>query len=95
MHDFLTYVKYIKISKDSWAKYYQNIKEGLPKACKRYQSLPEEEKEKKWHCGHEWYKSLPEDEKQKLVEHRKKYYKMSKKLAYYNHKKLLFQKIMT
>ena len=34
--------------KDSSAKYYQNNKERLQKkACKRYQSLSKEEKEKK------------------------------------------------
>ena len=41
---------YIKISKDSSAKYYQNNKERLQKkSCERYQSLSKEEKEKRSH----------------------------------------------
>ena len=43
------------------------------KACKKYQNLSKEEKEKKWQYGHEWYKNFSEDEKQKLAEYRKKY----------------------
>ena len=40
---------YIKISKDSSAKYYQDNKERLQKkAYERYQSLPKEEERKKW-----------------------------------------------
>ena len=59
---------YIKVSKDSSAKYYQNNIERLQlKACERYQSLPKEDKEKKWQYGCERYKNLPEDEKQRLV----------------------------
>ena len=52
-------------------KYYQENEEK--KACKKYQNLSKEEKEKKWQYGHEWYKNFSEDEKQKLVEYRKKY----------------------
>ena len=41
---------YIKMSKDSSAKYYQNNKERLQKkSCERYQSLSKEEKEKRSH----------------------------------------------
>ena len=38
-------------------------------ACKKYQSLSKEEKEKKQY-GRERYKNLSEDERQKLVEYR-------------------------
>ena len=34
--------------------------------------------------------NVPEDEKQKIVEYRKTYYKMKKKMSYYNYEKLLF-----
>ena len=79
---------YIKMSKDSLAKYYQDNKERLQKkACERCQSLSKEEKEKKQQYGHEWYKNLLVAEKQKLVGYRKKYYKM-RKMPYYNYKKL-------
>ena len=55
------------MSKDSSAKYYQNNKKRLQKkVCERYQSLSEEEKEKRQQNGHKWYKHLPEYEKQKL-----------------------------
>ena len=45
---------YIKISKDSLAKYYQDKKERLQKKARaRYQSLSKEEREKKQQYGHE------------------------------------------
>ena len=52
-------------------KYHQENEEK--KACKKYQDLSKEEKEKKWQYGHEWYKNSSEDEKQKFAEYRKKY----------------------
>ena len=68
---FVIFFTYIKIFKDSSAKYYQNNKKRLQKnACERYQSLFKEEKEKKQQYGREQYKSLSEDEKQKPVEYR-------------------------
>ena len=86
---------YIKVSKDSWDKYYQNKNERLQKkARQRYQSLSKEEKEKKQQYGLGQYKNLPDDEKEKLAEYRKKYYKM-RKTPYYNYKKLFVWKIMT
>ena len=51
---FFIYIffKYIKMSKDSSAKYYQNDKERFQKkACERYQSFSDKEKEKKWQFG--------------------------------------------
>ena len=69
----------IKISKNLSAKYYQINQERLgTKACKRYQNLSKEEKEKMRQYGCERYKKLSEDEKQKLIEYRKKYYRMKK-----------------
>ena len=47
-------------------------KDYKKKACKRYQSLSKEQKERKQHYGCDWYNNLPEDEKQKLVKDRKK-----------------------
>ena len=86
---------YIKVSKDSWNKYYQNKNERLQKkARQRYQSLSKEEKEKKQQYGLGQYKNLPDDEKEKLAEYRKKYCKM-RKTPYYNYKKLFVWKIMT
>ena len=65
---FCNIFTYIKMSKDSSAKYYQNNIERLPKkARERYQSLSKEEKENQKNCR-EQYKNLPEDEEQKLVE---------------------------
>ena len=76
---FYTFFTYIKISKNSSAKYYQENKERPQrKARKRYQSLSKKDKEKKWQYACELYKNLPQDEKQNLVEHRKKNYKMRK-----------------
>ena len=40
------FIKFIKMCKDSSAKYYQNNKESLKKYGERYQSLTKEEKEK-------------------------------------------------
>ena len=60
------------------AKYYQENKYRLQKACERFQKLSNEEKEKKRHYGQERQKNLSEDEKQKLVEYRKKCYGMRK-----------------
>ena len=89
------FLTYIKVSKDSWAKYYQKKNERWQKkACQRYKSLSKEEKEKKQQYGLEQYKNLPDDEKEKLAEYRKKYYKM-RKTPCYNYKKLFVWKIMT
>ena len=70
---------YIKRSKDSSFKYHQNnvkktskkIKKTAKLACKTYQSLSKEEKEKKQQYGYKRYKNLPEDVK-KRVEYSKK-----------------------
>ena len=71
---------YLKMSKESSAKYYQSNKERLRKKThERYQSLSKGEKEKQWQYGREPYQSLQEDEKQKLAEYRKRYYRMRKK----------------
>ena len=40
-------------------------------------------KKKKQQYGRECYKNPSEDEKQKLVEYRKKYYKMRKKVLFF------------
>ena len=70
---------YLKMSKDSSAKYYENNKERLQKkARERCQSLSKGKKEKQWQYVCERYKSLQEDERQKLVGY-KKNYKMRKK----------------
>ena len=64
---------YLKMSKDSSPKYYQNNKERLQKkARERCQSLSKGEKEKQWQYVRERYKSLQEDERQKLVGYKKK-----------------------
>ena len=72
---------YLKISKDSSAKYHQNNKERLEKKnlVKDIKVFLRKKKKKEWQNGLEQYKSLQEDEKQKLAEYRKKYYKMRKK----------------
>ena len=74
------------------AKYYQENKETLhKKACKRYQNLSEEEKEKKEQHGREGNENFSEDEKQKLVEYRKDI--EQQKTLYCNCKKVfLFRK---
>ena len=48
------------------------------KVGERYQGLPQNEKNKILHFGHERQKNLSEVEKQRLVEYRKKYYKIWK-----------------
>ena len=54
---------YIKLCKDSSAKYYQDNKEGRQKkACEIYQSFSKEEKGKRQEYGLERYKNLSEDE---------------------------------
>ena len=59
---FTIFFKYIKMSKNSSAKYCQKYKEKLQKkACERDQNLSEEEIQKKQLYGHECYKSLSED----------------------------------
>ena len=68
---------YVKMPRDSWAKYYQNNKERLQKKPMK------EEKEKKWHYSCERYKNFSEDGKQKLFEYRKSYIKWEK-MPYYN-----------
>ena len=67
-NNFLTiFFAYIKMSKDSSAKYYQNNKEKLQKkADERYQSLSKEETKMEQYV-HEWYKNLLEDEKLNLL----------------------------
>ena len=61
---FINFFTYIKMSKNSSAKYYQENKERLQKKiCERYQSLSKKEKGKKQQYGCERYKNLSEDEK--------------------------------
>ena len=67
------------MSKNSWARYYQENKEWLRKSAReRDQKLSKEGKGKKWQYGRGHYKNVSEEEKQKLVEYRKKYYRMRK-----------------
>ena len=76
---FIIFFTYIKMSKDSSAKYYQNCKERLTKKVpERYQSFSTQEQEKKQQYGWERHKNLPGDEKPKPVKYRKKSYKMRK-----------------
>ena len=63
---------FVKMFKDSSARYYQDNKERHKK------NLVKDIKRKKRQNGSEWYKNLPEDENQKLVEYRMKYYKIRK-----------------
>ena len=73
-NNYLYVFKYIKISKDWSAKFYQKNKERLQKkSLWRNQSLCKEQKEKKQQCSHKRNKNLQEDEKQDPVEYRKKY----------------------
>ena len=67
---------YIKMSKHSWAKYYEDNEERLQ--SKVLKDTKVFLKKKKQHYGCKSYKYLPENEKQKLAEYRKKYYKMRK-----------------
>ena len=67
---------YIKMSKHSWAKYYEDNEERLQ--SKVLKDTKVFLKKKKQHYGGKRYKYLPENEKQKLAEYRKKYYKMRK-----------------
>ena len=67
-----SFFAFIKISKDSSAKSYQNKKEKLQKSLWKI-SKSKEEKGKEQQYGRERYKNLPEDEKQKLVEYKKTY----------------------
>ena len=67
---FIIFFIYIKVSKDSSAKYYEDYTERLQnKPRERHQNLYKEEKEKKRQYGHERYKTLPKNEKQNLVEY--------------------------
>ena len=59
---------YIKMSKNSSAKYHLNNKERLQKNLRKDIKVSLKKKRKKqYDC--EWYKNVPEDEKQKLVEY--------------------------
>ena len=49
-------------------------------------------KKKKGQHGREQYKNLAEDEKTRLVEYRKKYYDMRKKMPYYDCYNFRFKK---
>ena len=79
---------YVKVSKNSSAKYYIDTvkkkdykKELVKDIYRRYlvESLSiEEEEEKKQQYGHGWYKNLSEHKK-RLVEYRKIYQEMKKK----------------
>ena len=71
---YIFFFIYIKMSKDSSAKCYQNDKEIL---------------QIKGHYSCEWYKNLPEEGKQNLVEYRRKCIKKWEKTPY-NYKKLFF-----
>ena len=77
--------KYIKMSKTSSAKYYQDNKERLQKNPWKISVFLKKKKKRQY--GRERYKNLSEDEKRKLIEYRKKYYKM-KKIPYYSYEKL-------
>ena len=64
---FIIFFTYIKTSKDSSAKYYQNNKERLgKKKIAKDISLSKEKIERKSLYGGERYKNLQQDEKQKL-----------------------------
>ena len=70
---------YIKMSKDSSARYYPKNKEKIQKRSReKYWSLSEKEKNKKWQYDGQQYKNLSENEKQRLLEYRKRYYEMQK-----------------
>ena len=61
---FINIFAYIKMSKNSSAKCYENNKERLQrKTRERYQSLSKEKNKKKHQYRCEWHKNLPEDEK--------------------------------
>ena len=65
-------------------KYYQKQKERLRKeARKKYQSLSEEEKDKRPIKVWDSYQNLPEELKQKLLEYMKIYYLTHKKVTVY------------
>ena len=70
---YITFL-YIKISKNSSAKFYQKSKRKLQKvAHERYQDLSEQDKNKKRQYGCERYKNLTEDKKQRIVKYRKNF----------------------
>ena len=83
---FIKFFTYIKMSKNSLAKYYENNKER--KVVKDIKVFLKKKNEKKWQYGHERYENLLEDEKQKVVEYRKNIIKWDK-TPYYNYKKVL------
>ena len=79
------------MSKNLSGKYYQENKERLQKKVReRYQNLSKEENEKSDNMIEKVTK-ISQKMKKKLVEHRKKYYRMSKTL-YYNYKNFCFIK---
>ena len=68
---FIIFFTYIKISKDSSAKCYQNNKERLQKKSrKNIEVFPNKKKDQQYR--HERYKNLSEDKKQRLVEYKKR-----------------------
>ena len=67
---FLLFFTYVKMPKDSSAKYYQNIKERY-KLVKDTKVFLKKKKKKSNNYGREQYKNLIGGEKQKLMEYRK------------------------
>ena len=67
---------YIKMYKNSSAKYYQKNKEILQQQIIRDIKFFLKKRKKKQEYGPEQYKNLSEDEKQRLVEYRKSYFEM-------------------
>ena len=91
---FLFFSFYIKISKDSCARYYKKKKKKLSwksRKClvKSIDILLEKKKNRKREYGHKRYENLEEAEKQRLVEYRKRHYEMWKyeKTVLYYYKK--------
>ena len=66
------------MSKDLLARYYKKKEKIFKKSYERYQNL--RKKNKKWEYGRERYKNVSETQKQRLVENRKRYCQMRKKI---------------
>ena len=73
----MIFFTYIRISKDSSAKYYQNNKEKLQKKFVKDIKVFLKKKKKKSDNVREWYNNLPEDENKSLLSI-KKHYEMIK-----------------
>ena len=59
------------MSRNSWAKYFQNKKQKKASKKNYVKGLSEEEKNKKQQYDQEEYKNLSEDKKESLFEYRK------------------------